>query len=105
MAIANINFFEQVGRGYDSDVPVFDGTCSQDRVDIGTVPTSFSSTPAVTISADTKFVQIVSDSKIKVYCGSSAASDAVKQARAFVMTAGTIALATNPTQVLHIWTA
>lgn len=104
MAFAHVNFFEQLGRGTDTDAPVFDGTCSQARVDIPTVPGSLPAVQA-TVGGTTKFAQVVTDGKLKVFCGPAAATTTEKNEQAFIMAAGTIAFSVQAGQALHIWTA
>ena len=106
MAIANLNPFEKVAYGgvTATDAQVFDGLCSQDRVDVAAVATGYNATPNLTVEGATRFVQVVADAKIRVYAGKPT-TDAVKQARAFVMAAGTYAFAVQSGDVVHVWTA
>jgi|GEM_PF-2465397 len=104
MATAHINPFDEVNRGanaFATPGQCFKGFCAQDRVDIATVPASYSSTPALTVAAGVRYLTIETDAKIKVYAGPPA-TDAVKQARA-VVTSGYLPAEVDPGDVVHIW--
>ena len=105
MAYLHLNFFSQTGRGYDTDLPVFDGDCSQDRVDIVSPPTTLQTTPTATISADTKFVEVVTDTPVKLWCGSPSTSPEMKVSRAIVVGPGSRAISVLAGQTLHLWAA
>lgn len=105
MAYLDINFFSQLGRGYDSDEPVFTGECSQDRYSSTSVAASFQVTATATVTAATKYIQILTDVRLRVYHGPASATDAVKQARAVSVAPGVTAIAAKAGNPIHVWAA
>ena len=82
---------------------MFNGACSQDRVDIPVVGDFDNTVPSLIVEDATSFIQIAVDDIVQVWSGKPDVDPAVKQARAFVTAGGIYSFTVQPGDVVHVW--
>lgn len=90
--------------GNGAGAPVAVGYCNQDRIEIATVPSSYPTSPQLTVEKGTRYVTVACDSRVFVYAGPSSANAATRQARAQAVP-GDWTCCVNEGDVVHVWLA
>ncbi|ADK99375.1 hypothetical protein [Brevundimonas subvibrioides] len=110
MATAHLNFAARLNQGtVGVEAQCFPGVGAQDRVDIASVPASQPTSPQAVVATGVRYVEVITDAKVKVYAGAEAtgaddtAKAAVRAARAMVIdTARAFEVAAG--HVIYVWT-